>query len=78
MPESYPEMKKLRNSAQARKRASKKSTLALKPKPDVSHQKSKNRGYIGDLAKRTYVLQKFILKNVEKKFSEILSEILLV
>ena len=49
----------LRNSTLARKPASEKSTLALKPRADVT--KIQNRDISGP-TKRTYVLQRFFKK----------------
>ena len=51
----------LRNSVQARMCASEKSTLALKPRVDVT--RVQNRGISGP-TKRTYVLQKILKKEV--------------
>ena len=47
----------LRNSMQARKHASENSTLALKPRADITTEVQ--NGGISGLTKRTYVLQKF-------------------
>ena len=46
----------LKTSAQARKHANEKSTLALNPRADIT--KSPNQGYISGPTKRTCVLQK--------------------